>query len=138
MAGFEAILERAISLDLEGDVWIDGSFLTRKIDPEDIDFIFLIPASIHESGTPGQREFIEWLISNEDDPKKSFRCHTDVVLLYQTGSPWHSLTVSTLRHWEENVYGHSVTTREPKGIAVLHFEPVKKEILKTPGAEPKQ
>jgi hypothetical protein len=138
MAGFEAILERAIGIELTCDVWVDGSFLTKKIDPEDIDFIFLISASIHEGGTPDQRDFIEWLISNEDDPKKSFLCHTDVVLLYEVGSPWHPLTVSTLRHWEENVYGYAVATREPKGIAVLHLEPVKKAILETPSEGPVQ
>jgi hypothetical protein len=117
MAGFETICERAIALDTGGEAWIDGSFLTKKIDPGDIDFVLLIDASIYEQGTPEQHEFIEWLISNEDDPKKEFLCHTDVVLLYPPDSPLYPITVNTKRHWEEKVYGYSVSTREPKGIS---------------------
>ena len=130
MAGFEAIVDRAIQVGIYAEIWLDGSFLTRKIDPGDIDFIFLIDAVVHESGTPEQQEFIEWPISNEDDPKKSFLCHTDVVLLYRAGSPWYPLTVGTLQHWEHNVYGYSVSTKEPKGIAVLMLAPPKAELPK--------
>jgi hypothetical protein len=122
MAGFTAIYDRALSLGIYGEIWVDGSFLTKKIDPEDIDFVFVIPAHFHDSGSPEQFEFVEWLISNEDDPKKSFLCHTDVVLVYPLGSPWYPLTVSTLQHWDQNVYGFSVTTREPKGIVVVKLE----------------
>ena len=122
MAGFEAIHERAGALGIKGNVWVDGSFLTQKIDPDDIDFVFLIDASYYESGTKEQYEFIEWLISNEDDPKKSFKCHTDVVLLYPEDSPFYQITVNTKHHWSENVYGYSVTTKEPKGIVVLEIK----------------
>ena len=122
MAGFEAIYERAVGIGIEGAVWINGSFLTRKIDPDDIDFVLLVDARFYEGGTQEQHEFIEWLISREDDPKKSFLCHTDVVLLYPRDSPWHDLTMHTKQHWENKVYGYSVTSREPKGIAVVTLE----------------
>src|SRR5580704_9306607 len=109
MAGFKAVCERALTLRIKGDVWVDGSFLTKKIDPQDIDCIFVVNADFHDSGTPEQHEFLEWLISNEDDPQKSFRCHTDVVLVYPSDSPLYPLTINTLRHWDQNVYGFSVT-----------------------------
>jgi hypothetical protein len=134
MAGFSAIYERALALGVEGEIWVDGSFLTKKIDPQDIDFVFVIDARYHDSGTPEQLEFVEWLISNEDDPKKSFLCHTDVVLVYPAGSPLYPLTVNTLRHWDQGVYGFSVTTREPKGIVVVKLEvPKPAEETETPG-----
>ncbi len=119
MAGFEAVYERAISVGIEGEVWVDGSFLTNKIDPEDVDFIVLTDAYFRDSGTPEQEEFIEWLISNEDEPKKSFLCHTDVVLLFAPDSPWYELNSRNKKHWEENVYGFSVASREPKGIVIV-------------------
>lgn len=72
MAGFEAVFERALAVGIEGETWIDGSFLTKKIDPGDIDFIFLMDARFYESGTEEQYDFIEWLIDNVDDPKQSF------------------------------------------------------------------
>ena len=122
MAGFEAIFERALALNIEGEAWVDGSFLTKKIDPGDIDFIFLIEARFYESGTPEQYEFIEWLIDKVDEPKQSFLCHTDVVLLYPPDSHLHSLTVESKRHWERNVYGFSVYAHEAKGIAVIDLK----------------
>jgi hypothetical protein len=125
MAGFKVIHERALTLRIEGEIWIDGSFLTKKIDPQDIDFVFVVDAALYEDGTQEQNEFLEWLISNEDDPKKSFLCHTDVVLVYPPDSPLYPLTVNTKRHWEENVYGYSVATREPKGIVVVTMEQTK-------------
>lgn len=135
MAGFEAIYDRAIAVGVEGEAWVDGSFLTRKTEPEDIDFIILTPARFRDSGTPEQQEFVEWLISNENDPKKSFLCHTDVVLLYPPDSPWYqSSTVAMKRHWEEKVYGFSVTTKEPKGIAVIKIAAPKQKDSK--GAKP--
>jgi hypothetical protein len=122
MAGFEAIYERAIAVGIEGEVWIDGSFLTNKIDPLDVDLIILTDAHFRDNGTPVQQEFIEWLISNEDDPKKSFLCHTDAVLLFPLGSPWYGLNALSKKHWEENVYVFSVASHEPKGIAVIKIE----------------
>ena len=122
MAGYEAIHDRALSLGITGEVWIDGSFLTQKIDPDDVDFVFLIDAAFYDSGTRDQYEFIEWLISNENDPKKAFFCHTDVVLVYPSASPWRHLTVADMRHWEEKVYGYSVAAHQPKGIVVVELE----------------
>lgn len=123
MAGFESIFERAINLNLTGHVWLDGSFVTQKVDPGDVDFIFLLPSHFMDQGTPEQGEFIEWLIANEDDPRKSFLCHTDVLLVYPENSPERFLTEQDKKHWENQVYGFSVETHEPKGIVVIEVGP---------------
>lgn len=125
MAGFETVYESALAVGIEGEAWIDGSFLTKKMEPGDIDFVFLMDANFLDNGTPAQQEFIEWLISNDNDPRKSFLCHTDVVLVYPPDSPLHAITVNTKRHWEANVYGFSVSTHEPKGIVVVGLQPAK-------------
>jgi hypothetical protein len=132
MAGLETICETALALKITGDIWIDGSFLTTKIDPGDIDFVLLIGDFFYESGTEEQQKFIDWLISKEDDPKQSFSCHTDVVLVYPEDSPLRQYTVSTMRHWEEEVYGYSVAAHEPKGIGVVKLElPAKADVKVT-------
>lgn len=122
MAGFEAIYDQAVSLKITGQVWVDGSFLTKKIEPDDIDFIFVIPAEFYDSGTPEQVAFIDWLIDNEDEPKKEFYCHTDVVLSYQQDHPEYPNFSATLETWERRIYGLSVSSKEPKGIAVLDLQ----------------
>ena len=121
MAGFEAIHQQAVNVGITGEVWVDGSFLTKKMEPGDVDFILVTESHYLDSGTEAQKEFIEWLISSEDEPKKCFLCHTDVVLLYPPDSFWHEQGLKSLKHWEENVYGFSVSTKEPKGIAVVEL-----------------
>ena len=142
MAGFELIHEQLELLSFTGEIWVDGSFLTKKLEPDDIDFVVMMPSAFYDSGTEDQKQFIEWLVNNEDDPKKSFRCHTDVGLLYESSHPFWSLTVETLRHWEHDVYGYSVATREPKGIVIVKLPtvpqvlPVESGTVVREGAEP--
>jgi hypothetical protein len=67
LAGLEAVLERAWAVGIRCTVWLDGSFVTKKIDPDDVDFILLIDAVYYDHGTPKQADFIDWLINNERD-----------------------------------------------------------------------
>ena len=120
MAGFDAIHDQLVSLGIDGELWIDGSFTTRKMEPDDIDFILVTDSGLRDTGTPEQIAFIDWLIDNERDPKNSFHCDTDVVFRFPEDSPWYEhFTGSVLRHWEEAVYGKSVSSGDPKGIVVI-------------------
>ena len=121
MAGLHTILKKIVAVGITGEIWLDGSFVTEKIDPSDSDFVAMIPAEFHDAGTEEQRAVIEWLISKENEPKKSFKCDAYVHLKYPEGSPEHHLWLPTLNHWQD-IYGHSVKTREPKGIVVLDLE----------------
>ncbi|MBZ5601829.1 MAG: hypothetical protein LAO79_05935 [Acidobacteriia bacterium] len=49
MAGLEAIYEQAQSLGIDGEIWLDGSFLTEKINPEDADFILVVDHQYRDS-----------------------------------------------------------------------------------------
>ena len=63
--------------------------------------------------------FIDWLIDNEDEPKKAFLCHTDVVLACTPDHQEYATFTATLQHWERKVYGFSVSSKEPKGIVTV-------------------
>jgi hypothetical protein len=119
MAAFELVYEQTQALQLHGEFWLDGSFLTHKIEPTDIDFVLFVAALFYDSGTPQQKAFLDWLINKEDDPRKSFHCDTDVVLVYEESHIEHGHYLQIARHWKDEVYGYSVTTREPKGIVVV-------------------
>jgi hypothetical protein len=48
----------ALSASLtKAEVWVDGSFLTQKIEPDDVDVIVVLPSGVN--GTPEQRTVIE-------------------------------------------------------------------------------
>jgi hypothetical protein len=134
MAGFETVYERALALGIEGEAWVDGSFLTSKIEPKDVDFILIVDPEYRDKGTPEQVDFIEWLISNEQEPKNSLCCDTDVVIRYPENSPWYEhLTGSVLDHWQHEVYGKSVASGEPKGIVVVSLTKPKQSPPSAPG-----
>lgn len=76
MAGLEAIIRRFVDTRIEGELWIDGSFLTEKIDPGDVDVLLRIRAEFFDNATPEQVRTLEWL---EKGLKSSFRCDTQGV-----------------------------------------------------------
>jgi hypothetical protein len=52
MAGLVTILERIRNLGIVCEIWLDGSFLTEKIEPDDVDFIVFAPMAILEPESP--------------------------------------------------------------------------------------
>ncbi len=121
MDGFREVVRRIVEARLEGELWINGSFLTEKIDPLDIDFFVVVPARFYDLGTDDQRYALEWLMSKEDEPKHKYRCHTDVAFLYPEGSNEAYLSDQVLGRWRA-LFGFTVKAHEPKGIAVLRLE----------------
>ncbi len=122
MAGLVAIYERARQVGLPGSIWVDGSFLTEKSDPNDVDVVFWFPQVYYEDGTEQQQEYIRWLTSNEEDPKASFRCDTYAEPIVREDEPEYDLHVSTMEYWRDAVLGFAANSGKPKGIAVLSLD----------------
>jgi hypothetical protein len=120
MAGLQSILDRIKELDMVCEVWLDGSFITQKVEPDDVDFIVFAPMAILQTENPQLAEFIDWMNDNEDEPKKLFKCHTQIVFEDAQNQYANDLIGDTRKHYEE-VFGFSVSTHEPKGIVVLNL-----------------
>jgi hypothetical protein len=118
MAGLREVVVRITGAGISCVLWVDGSFLTKKIDPSDVDLVAFVPARFYDEGTEAQQGVIEWLTSKENLPKKQFRCDTHAEPMYPEGSPLHYMVSGALEHWQK-IYGRSVESGEPKGIAVL-------------------
>jgi hypothetical protein len=118
MAGLKATLEKIAASGIAGDVWLNGSFVTEKIDPTDSDVVLMIPATFYESGTDAQKHIIDWLTSRDEEPKKLFKCDAYVHLQYEPGTPEEKLWESTLARWQR-LYGFGPVTGKPKGIVLL-------------------
>lgn len=85
MAGLETVLVRLNGAKIERDVWIDGSFLTQKIDPEDVDFVLRISGGMCDHCSAEQSEALNWLGS--EAPRVDHRCHGFVFFEYPEGQP---------------------------------------------------
>lgn len=118
MAGLDSIYGRLGGLAITGEMWVNGSFMTQKPEPDDVDIVVYAPATFFDGGTVKQREFLNWLADDRDTVRALFSCHTAAIAEYPAGSIMHALYIATRGDYADK-FGHSVVTREPKGIAVI-------------------
>jgi hypothetical protein len=118
MAGLESIYGRLIGLGISGEMWVDGSFLTKKEEPEDVDIVVFTPSEFFDKGTEQQVEFLNWLSDDRDKVRALFSCHSAAIAQYSEISFMHPLYVATRTDYADK-FGHSVATRQPKGIVVI-------------------
>jgi hypothetical protein len=123
MEGFRDVLKRIVRCGLRGELWINGSFLTEKIDPPDIDCVAMIPSQFYDDGSPVQKDVIDWLQSKANEPKRLYLCDTSAELVYDENSPNHYMHADMVEYWQRT-FGRSVATGTPKGIGVLRLDEV--------------
>lgn len=63
---FEDVLVRLTEAGIEGELWLDGSFVTDKSNPSDVDFVLVANSEQYDS-TPHIREDIDLLIDPTGD-----------------------------------------------------------------------
>jgi hypothetical protein len=82
MDGLESVIAKLAAERIEGEVWIDGSFLTRKIDPSDSDIVVAVKGDFVSAATPDQKAVMNWIESNL---KGSHRCDSYLHVAYPAG-----------------------------------------------------
>lgn len=130
MSGLESIHGRLVGLSITGEMWVDGSFLTKKEEPDDVDVVVIAPSVFFDHGSTRQIAYLDWLSepSTTEDRKALFSCHTYAFAQYSAPHVNEPLYLAT-RAGYADAFGHSVVAREPKGIAVvsLYVAPKAKE-----------
>lgn len=131
---------------VEGDIWLDGSFITEKINPRDIDFILVLKSKFYDEASARQRDAVEVLLDGKlwEMP---FLCDTNYVMVEEvaqepqnageataeaetkerpprppeTGLSWDGPNDGPLGYWHRR-FGFSVNSRTPKGIVIIRLE----------------
>ena len=114
MVGLETVFNELQANGVKGEVWVDGSFLTEKINPEDVDLVLRVPADFYDSATQNQRDSVNWLASNLRD---AHHCDSYFFMEWPEGHPNHRTGRYMHDYWM-NQFGFSRGAEE-KGIAVL-------------------
>jgi hypothetical protein len=114
MDGLQKIIEKLVADGIEAEVWVDGSFVTKKIDPDDSDILVLISSDFYAKATPAQKTTIDWLNS---DLKTGFLCHSHVLYQYPAGHAEHTVGVWMHGYWLRQ-FGFT-RKDEAKGIALI-------------------
>lgn len=97
-----------------GELWLDGSFLTERINPKDVDVVLKVDAPVYNIGTQEQREAIDWVIANQ---KPTLKCDSYVLMQYPPGDPLYDEGRWWYSYWHTK-WGFS-REDDPKGIVVL-------------------
>jgi hypothetical protein len=93
---FEEVVDSAAECALSYEIWVDGSFLTSKLDPADVDAVFVFnPGAVAEAEYDAQA-LVQQIGKNLRDETG---CDTYVVLAFPAGHPLHQEAVRRLQHW---------------------------------------
>ena len=98
--------------------WIDGSFVSNKINPKDIDLVNLIDHKLVEQYEHELGRFIML------EGKKIYGVDGYIVTIYPEGHPKYVLTQSDLVYWESwfsKSRKNVKKQRHPKGFLELEF-----------------
>jgi hypothetical protein len=115
MQGLSIVLRRLLAARMIGELWINGSFLTEKINPEDSDVVLALDHRIVDfGGTPLQVKTVEWINSNL---RAKHLCDSYVFFDYPKGHPYEEVGEWSRAYW---IRQFGFTRRDqPKGIAVF-------------------
>jgi hypothetical protein len=108
-------LDQAIALlqsnGMRGDLWIDGSFTTEKLNPDDVDIIFVMDVQDYKALLPVQTAFFSWFSTTS--LKAQYRCD-NYGMVRDEGHPKNEWM---LAYWMRQ-FGFS-RANAMKGIAVI-------------------
>ncbi len=117
MDGFQSFLQILSELKVPCSMVVDGSFLTEKINPEDIDFAVIVEPKFYDNCSDEQRAFLHW-IRDEKEPRDRYLCDCYLAVEF---TPGHKEYYDGMldRAWWVNLYSESVVYKRKRGVAII-------------------
>lgn len=85
MSGLEVLVGALTKGQIPTEVWVDGSFVTQKVDPEDVDVVLCMQGEAYNNGTQEQRNAVD--VVRKVDLKSPLHCHSFVFFEYPESHP---------------------------------------------------
>ncbi len=119
MDGLEKFVAKLQKAKLTGDLWIDGSFITEKIEPDDVDIVLFAPSTIREQASLDQLLLIEQIeeLAFKDDV---YYCDTYITYHYGKDDQLYWIGEYMRAYWTTQ-YGFS-QARGVQGVCGLGIE----------------
>lgn len=105
--GLCVINDKIADANFELEAWLNGSFITAKINPSDVDLVVIGESQRYDNDIQ-YRGILDWINSN--DLVKQLRCHGKCMF-----PDFDVLGQAEVNYWT-NLFGFG-RNREPKGIA---------------------
>ena len=107
MDGLESVVQMIVDESLTCELWVDGSFLTEKIEPRDVDIVFVFTDDVlsraSSAGVALLNRFFDSCSKNAY--KEQYYCDVYVA-------------ADQRREYWRNLFGFS-RAKEPKGLPVI-------------------
>lgn len=112
-AGLEWLYNGLVWAGIDGELWIDGSFVTEKIDPGDVDVVLRIGDSFTTAATKAQQDVVQLVYAD----LLAYHCDSYVLVEWPLGHPLYSEGRAAHAYWMGQWgFDHN---DEPKGMAVV-------------------
>jgi hypothetical protein len=102
-------------------LWLNGSFLTEKVEPDDIDLIVEVGDAIYSGLGIDALMFIDSLAAQPFKPEPR-KLNTFFLLDCTAVHPEYTMYYLIRKAWERD-FGHALLSKRPKGIAILEVGP---------------
>jgi hypothetical protein len=113
MRGLEVLVGALANAGVPTEVWVDGSFLTQKVNPEDVDVVLCMQGEAYNNGTQEQRDTVD--IVRKVDLKPPLHCHSFAFFEWPESHPLYWDGEWDRAYWIRQ-FGFS-RRDQPKGIA---------------------
>ena len=113
-------------LDYRGEVncvveaaiqWVDGSFVTEKLDPRDVDVITFCDYEYFSTASGNQQKAIMDLLNAKEGTKAEYSTHSFFVPVCSPEHPFYSKYEDVRHYWRKQL-GRTKTIRLPSGEIV--------------------
>jgi hypothetical protein len=121
MDGFERLVSLLITKRVPGQFWVNGSFLTEVLEPDDVDIVLALKLDEWEACDDEQKAFIDGL--GAADLKPQFHCHANSWILFPEGHALYWEGIWSLAYWIKQ-WGFSRGETRRKGVAVVSLRMV--------------
>ena len=118
MSGLTEVIDKIKETRLVAELWVDGSFLTEKINPEDADVVLSVFDSEKGDLTKEQYDVIEWVTGNLKD---EFHCDSYVFFRYPERSSHFQLGDFMRSYWM-TLFAFGRGQKQRRGIAVITLQ----------------
>jgi hypothetical protein len=116
MDGFQKVVEKLRGVGIQGEVWVDGSFLTKKIEPFDADILVHVSVDFTDAANQTQKNALRWVNANL---RADYRCDSYILVTYPAGHALHSDGEWSRAYWLRQYGFDQKTPPGMKGIALI-------------------
>ena len=112
-AGLGRLRSDAERHGVSGTQWINGSFVTNKEYPGDVDLVTFADYDLLNSLSPDAKKFLRDALGADEKAKPRYLCHSFLQATVPEGHPFHSVYAHSLCEYIRLFH----STRNPAGLA---------------------